>query len=131
MHVIKLTLIQLIFIKLYIVISNDIVILIKLVELGDGEAAGHQERTQSDPHQPQVSVPLISRPGSATERVGPLPYEEFGWGIFRYVFSSFRIITCPDLGVLFSITCSVGVHVMGRTCSFLLFVVCRSEYYDA
>ena len=73
MHVIKLTLIQLIFIKLYIVISNNIVILIKLVELGDGEAAGHQGRTESDPHQPQVSVPLISRPVVSYRKGGTTP----------------------------------------------------------
>ena len=112
-------------------ISNNIVILIKLVELGDGEAAGHQGRTQSDPHQPQVSVPLISRPVVSYRKGGTTPLRGVrlgGGGVFRcllFFVSCYHVTRL--LGVLFSITCSVGVHVMGRACSSLLFVVCRSE----
>ena len=82
---------------MYIVISNNIVILIKLVKLGDGEAAGHQERTQSDPHQPQVSVPLISRSACGQPQKGrdhSPTRSPVGGGVFRYIFSSsFRVIT--------------------------------------
>ena len=33
-----------------------------LLHINSSEDSGHQRRTQSDGHQPQVSVPLISRP---------------------------------------------------------------------
>ena len=54
----------------------------------DQFSSGHQGRTRSDPHWPQVSVPLISDPWSATERAGPLPYEESGSMLFGALWPS-------------------------------------------
>ena len=62
---------------------------IKIVQLYIN-VSGHQGRTQSDPHQLQVSVPLISRPVVSYRKGGTTPLQGVRWSILHLFVLDYR-----------------------------------------